>query len=52
MTCYHDMVKESKANCAPQYAAAYKCMEKNVDIKTDNDIGECSNILTNFTSCK
>ena len=44
LSCYHEMVKSSVANCASEYAATYKCMEKNVSLE-DDETGACSNTI-------
>ena len=53
LQCYHDMVRESKANCASQYASAFDCLGKNLDLAdASGEFGRCSKAMNDFRQCK
>ena len=53
LQCYHDMIKESKSNCAAQYGSAFECMQANINTQeVQGEVGPCSGSLTTFSNCK
>eukprot|EP00347_Sterkiella_histriomuscorum_P011654 403371629 len=51
LQCYHDMVKESNANCQTQFKNIYGCMKANLSGDQPSDV-PCIEMLEEFAKCK
>ena len=52
LQCYHDMVKESRDNCAAQYERAFGCLSANIDKASSHVDGACTGDLEDFAKCR
>ena len=52
LSCYADMVKQSKAACSSELGNAIKCLNSNVGSDSQAAEGICEGSFTLFANCK